>query len=219
MRIIFFTHYFLLAWCVARIYYTRRSMRRKGQPDDRGGDASVGRPGGHGEPGGDGPGGTFGDGDAQLRERGGGRIIGEACHFVDLLRFLAGCRITGVKSTALEQGGPQEVARDTVTITLQFEDGSVGTVHYWANGTSKYPKERLQVFGGSKILVLDNFRKLKGYGWPGFKAMRSWISQDKGHAAEIEAYLHRIRKGGNPLIPFGELVETTEACFRAVESS
>jgi len=150
---------------------------------------------------------------------GGGRIIGEACHFVDLLRFLAGSRITDVKSTALEQGGPREVPRDTVTITLRFEDGSAGTVHYWANGTKKYPKERLEVFGGGKILVLDNFRKLKGYGWRGFEAMRSWISQDKGHAAEIEAYLHRIRKGGNPLIPFEELVETTEACFRAVESS
>ncbi len=157
------------------------------------------------------------DGDHWIQdpEVGGGRIIGEACHFIDLLRFLAGSRITEVKSDELRQPERRDAPADTVTITLRFEDGAIGTVHYWANGSRKYPKETLQAFSGGKVLALDNFRSLKGYGWSGFRGRKKHWGQDKGHRAEVNAFLASVREGGGPLVPFAELVEVTQATFRA----
>ena len=110
-------------------------------------------------------------------EAGGGRVIGEACHFIDLLRFLAGSRIASHQVTRMDsQTG------DSVAISLKFEDGSIGTVHYLANGSKAFPKERLEVFAAGRVLQLDNFRKLKGFGWPGFDKMNLW-RQDKGQKA------------------------------------
>jgi hypothetical protein len=82
--------------------------------------------------------------------------------------------------------------RDTVTITLKFADGSVGTVHYFANGSKSFPKERLEVFTAGRVLALDNFRKLAGYGWPDFSKMNLW-SQDKGQVACVKAFVESIR--------------------------
>jgi predicted dehydrogenase len=146
---------------------------------------------------------------------GGGRIVGEACHFVDLLRFLAGAKIEEVKATPRGKAQGQQRADDSVTITVSLADGSTGTVHYWADGSRAYPKERVEVFSGGKVLVLDNFRRLTGYGWPGFRRMRSWWGQDKGHRTEVREFLRRVQEGGPPLIPFDELVEVTEACLLA----
>src|SRR6266446_310855 len=109
-------------------------------------------------------------------ESGGGRIIGEACHFIDLLRFLAGSAIVE------HQVAAARTADACVTISLRFSDGSTGTVHYLSNGDRSFPKERLEVFCGGRVLQLDNFRTLRGFGWPGFKAMRLW-KQDKGQTA------------------------------------
>ena len=114
---------------------------------------------------------------------GGGRIVGEACHFVDLLRHLAGVPI--VAHTAVAMDAAQ---RDTVTISLTFQDGSIGTIHYFANGSKSFPKERLEVFAGGRVLQLDNFRKLTGFGWNGFKKMNLW-RQDKGQAACAQAFV------------------------------
>ena len=148
-------------------------------------------------------------------EVGGGRIIGEACHFVDLLRFLAGSRIADVQSMAINSAASNNAPEDTATITLRFEDGSIGTVQYWANGSKKYPKERLHVFSGGKTLVLDNFRGLKGYGWPGFRSMKKWLRQDKGHENEVGRFLSAVRNEKRSLIPFDELVEVTVASLKA----
>jgi len=98
---------------------------------------------------------------------GGDRIIGEACHFIDLLRFLSGSRIKASSLSELKSG-----VGDTVSIQLAFEDGTIGTIHYFANGNKAFPKERLEVFTAQKILQLDNFKTLKGYGWKNFKKMR-----------------------------------------------
>jgi predicted dehydrogenase len=136
-------------------------------------------------------------------EVGGGRIVGEACHFIDLLRFLAGCPITGSRMSNLDVG-----TGDTASIELKFADGSIGTVHYFANGDKSFPKERLEVFAGGKILQLDNFRVLKGYGWKNFSAMKLW-NQDKGHGAEVKAFLEAVGAGGPSPIPFDEIVEVT----------
>jgi len=139
-------------------------------------------------------------------ERGGGRIIGEACHFVDLLRFLVGVPISSVEVRRL--------ASDTATITLAFTDGSTGTVHYLANGHRSFPKERLELFCGGRILQLDNFRVLTGYGWPGFRRMRLW-KQDKGHRAAVASFLEAVRSGGPSPIPAEEAIEVTRATLAA----
>lgn len=145
---------------------------------------------------------------------GGGRIIGEGCHFVDLLRFLAGSPITDVQARSVGGSPSDGIRNDKATITLSFADGSIGSIHYLANGNKSFPKERLEVFCGGRILVLDNFRKLTGYGWKGFRVEKLW-RQDKGHKAEAAEFLRSVEKGLPTPIPFEELVEVTRATFRA----
>lgn len=137
----------------------------------------------------------------QDREVGGGRIIGEACHFIDLLRALAGAPVVTqhMAPMASECG-------DTVTLTLGFADGSIGTVHYFANGTKAVAKERLEVFTAGRILQLDNFRRLDGHGWSGFKAIKLW-RQDKGQEACVAAFLKAIAGEAQPPIPAAEIFE------------
>ena len=139
---------------------------------------------------------------------GGGRIVGEACHFIDLLRFLAGSPIVSHASLAMESP-----TADTVSLQLGFADGSIGTVHYFANGTKAFPKERLEVFAQGRVLQLDNFRVLRGFGWPGFKTMKLW-RQDKGQAACVRAFLRTVRDGGTPPIPFDEILEVSRATIQ-----
>ena len=146
-------------------------------------------------------------------EAGGGRIIGEACHFIDLARYLVGSPIESVHSVFMGQAGPTTPA-DTATISLRFEDGSVATVNYFANGSKKFPKERVEVFCGGRVLVNDNFRTLRAYGWPGVRTMRL-RSQDKGHAAGMAAFIDAVRAGGPAPIPVQELLEVSEATIRS----
>jgi predicted dehydrogenase/threonine dehydrogenase-like Zn-dependent dehydrogenase len=136
---------------------------------------------------------------------GGGRIIGECCHFVDLLRFFAGHAIVDARVQALagDSGSP---LRDTVTITLNFADGSWGTIHYLANGHASFPKERIEAFCAGRILQLDNFRRLRAFGWPGFKSLRLW-RQDKGQKACVRAFVDAVRNGTGAPIPLDELLE------------
>jgi predicted dehydrogenase/threonine dehydrogenase-like Zn-dependent dehydrogenase len=144
---------------------------------------------------------------------GGGRIIGEACHFIDLLRHLVGAPIEAVHAIAMGSGA----IRDTVVITLRFADGSIGTVNYFANGSKAVPKERLEIFAGGSILQLDNFRALKSFNWPGVANQRLW-RQDKGQQQCAAAFVGAIASGDtSQLIPFAELKEVMQACFDAVE--
>ena len=150
----------------------------------------------------------------QDSDAGGGRIVGEACHFIDLLRFLAGASITAVDGVALGRPAGAATATDKASLTLSFCDGSMGTIHYLANGHRSFPKERLAVFAGGRVLQLDNFRKLRGYGWPGFKTMNLW-QQDKGQRACAAAFVRAVEHGGAPPIPFEELVEVSRAAIEA----
>ena len=136
-------------------------------------------------------------------EIGGGRIVGEACHFVDLMRHLVGAPIAAFDRLALKD----EVG-DSATLQLAFADGSTGTIHYLANGHRSLPKERLEVFCAGKVLQLANFRRLKGYGWPGFKAMNLW-RQDKGQRACVEAFIDALRNGSPSPIPPEEIFEVS----------
>lgn len=146
---------------------------------------------------------------------GGGRIVGEACHFIDLLRHLAGSAIAGQQVAAIHgNAGPV----DRTTITLSFADGSIGTIHYLSNGHRSFPKERLEVFAGGRVLQLDNFRKLRGYGWPGFSRLNLW-RQDKGQDACARAFVEAVRAGGPAPIPLDELLEVTRATIAAAASA
>ncbi len=141
----------------------------------------------------------------QNPEIGGGRIIGEACHFIDLMRYLAGCQVVSVQARCMGNGHVS-VKEDKASITLGFEDGSFGTIHYLANGAASFPKERIEVFCEGKVLQLDNFRKLKGFDWSGFSKMNLW-RQDKGQNACAEAFVGSVRKGSEAPIPVNEIFE------------
>lgn len=147
---------------------------------------------------------------------GGGRIIGEACHFIDFLRYLVGHPITDVVARSMGRTGSVGIREDKVTITLSFADGSLGTVHYFANGNKRFPKERVEAFSQGRILTLDNFKELRGYSCKGFKRQRLW-RQDKGHRAEVAAFVERVRTGGECLIPWAELEEVSRATFDVMQ--
>ncbi|WP_265529486.1 bi-domain-containing oxidoreductase [Sphingomicrobium marinum] len=149
---------------------------------------------------------------SQDPEVGGGRIIGEACHLIDLMRYLAGAPITGVQASAM--GGSANATLDKASITLNFADGSFGTVHYLANGGSSFPKERIEAFAGGGTLQIDNFLKLRGYNWPGFKKM-GLMRQDKGQGPCSKAFLDAVRSGSASPIAPEELFEVSRASIEA----
>jgi predicted dehydrogenase/threonine dehydrogenase-like Zn-dependent dehydrogenase len=130
----------------------------------------------------------------QQRDVGGGRIVGEACHFIDLARHLAGSPIVDGHASYAEARGAQQTD-DVAILSLKFEDGSVASIQYLANGHRSYPKERIEVFGGGRVLVLDNFRSLRGFGGPRL-GRELTLRQDKGHGACVAAWVERIASGG-----------------------
>ncbi len=147
--------------------------------------------------------------------QGGGRIIGEACHFVDLLTFLVGQPPASVYAAALPDGG--RYSRDNVSMTFTFPDGSLGVVDYLANGDRSLPKERLEVFCGGRVAMLDDFRSLELVR-DGKRTVRRLSAQDKGWRDEWQAFSAAITQGGQPPIPYEQLVGVTRATFAAVES-
>lgn len=148
------------------------------------------------------------------RNTGGGRIIGEACHFLDFVSFLTGSAIIGVCTNAM--GTTTSEAADNVGILLKYENGSTGAISYFSNGHVGYPKERIEVHAQGRTLILDNFRALYGYGFRQFTAMKG--SQDKGHKVQFSKLFETVRSGGEPLVPLGDIVNTTTASFAVLES-
>ncbi|HUI88022.1 MAG TPA: bi-domain-containing oxidoreductase [Anaerolineales bacterium] len=145
---------------------------------------------------------------------GGGRIIGEACHFIDFVTFLVGAPPANVTAHALPDNG--KYREDNVSMTFTFPDGSMGVVDYLANGDKSFPKERVEVFCGGQIAILDDFRKLEMIGNGTRKGIQR--AQDKGWKNEMLAFAKAIREGGPPPIPYEQLIGVTEASFAAVES-
>ena len=146
---------------------------------------------------------------------GGGRIIGEACHFIDLMRFLAGSPIVSIQARRMGSAPGLAVTEDKASITLGFDDGSFGTILYLANGSASFPKERIEVFTAGRTLQLDNFRKLKGYGWPGFRKLNLW-RQDKGQNACAQAFLQAIEQGVPAIAP-DEIFEVARVTLDVAE--
>lgn len=145
---------------------------------------------------------------------GGGRIIGEACHFIDLITFLTGSKVKAVCMNAM--GVHPEENTDNASILLKYENGSTGVINYFANGSKAYSKERLEVYSQERTLVMDNFRKTEGFGTKGFSKLKTAL--DKGHKNQFELLIKRTKEGGSPLIPFDEIINTTKASFAAIES-
>lgn len=144
--------------------------------------------------------------------RGGGRIIGEACHYIDLMVHLANSPVRTVAAIRMGEGVP--VRDDKMSIIIGLADGSVGCVNYFANGSRSYPKEMMDIFSQGRVLRLENFRRLDGWGFGRFRKFKTW-RQDKGHAAEFAALAERVASGGAPLIPMDELVNVTLAALAA----
>ena len=149
-------------------------------------------------------------------QRGGGRIIGEGCHFLDLMVFLAGSKVRTIAATRMGEG--TVVRDDKVSITLGFEDGSVGALNYFGNGCTSYPKETVEIFSDRRVIRIENFRRTITSGYGRGKTART-LRQDKGHQAQFRAFVDRVAGGGRPLIPLDELVNVTLASFAAVNAA
>ena len=147
-------------------------------------------------------------------EVGGGRIIGEACHYIDLCTYFTGSKVISVCMNAM--GTNPEENTDNASILLKYENGANAVINYFANGSKAYSKERVEIFSQERTLVMDNWRKLKTYGFKGKNNVSS--KQDKGHYNQFKALIEQQQKGGTPIIPFDEIINTTKASFAAIES-
>jgi len=149
-------------------------------------------------------------------QQGGGRIIGEGCHFIDYLTFLVGKPPLRVRTVGLPDG--ERYRQDNVSMTFSFEDGSIGTVTYLANGDKTLPKERVEVFCAGRVAVLEDYRSLELLQNGQRQKFTARLRQDKGHQALWEAFVQAVRQGGQPPIPYDHLLGVTRASFAALES-
>lgn len=145
---------------------------------------------------------------------GGGRIIGEACHFIDLMIFLTGSVVTEVSMSALGNNFVENT--DNAILTLKFANGSQGVINYFSNGSKSYPKERIEIYQDGRTLVIDNFIKLTGFGFKSFAYIKTGL--DKGHANQFKQLIQSIKNGTGALIPINDLINTSLASFAAIES-
>jgi predicted dehydrogenase len=149
-------------------------------------------------------------------EQGGGRILGEVCHFVDFLMFLAGSFPVEVQASSL--ANPGQYSGDNVFVSLRFANASQGTIGYLANGDKSFSKERVEVFGGGAVAVLEDFRRLELVRHGKTQTMRTRWRQDKGHRGECEALANAIRTGQAASVPFDQIVGATLATLRIQDS-
>jgi predicted dehydrogenase len=149
-------------------------------------------------------------------EQGGGRVIGECCHFIDSLAFVTGSEIEEVHAAGYGDFQLPVQARDNVAITLGFANGSVGSILYVADGSGRVPKERLEAFSASRSAILDDYRALELFGADGAQSRRR-RGQEKGHGVEIDAFLRGAEQGHAP-VPLSEVANVSLATLAAVES-
>ena len=145
---------------------------------------------------------------------GGGRIVGEACHYIDLLVYLSGSKVKSVCMNSL--GLSPNENTDNASILLKFENGDNGVINYFSNGNKAYSKERLEVYFDEKTIIMDNFRKTEAFGMKGFKNLKTKL--DKGHKNQFSSLTQLLDKGGETLIPFSDIVNVTKASFASILS-
>lgn len=147
-------------------------------------------------------------------EIGGGRIIGEACHYIDLLSFLTGSQVISVCANSL--GTEPKENTDIASLLLKFKNGSNGVINYFSNGSKSYSKERIEVYSQGRILIKDNFRTTRGYGFKKFSKLKT--KMDKGHQNQFDSYLKNLKEGNESLISFESIMNTSKAAIAAIES-
>ena len=143
-------------------------------------------------------------------KKGGGRLVGEACHFLDLLRFLSSSKINDVNLVAIPS---KNKLSDTFSINISFDDGSIGVINYLSNGSKLFPKERIEVFSDGKIFILDNFKKLKAWGVPNFKS-KNYLKLDKGQDSCCKKFIDSVKNNYPSPIPFDEIIEVHKWIFK-----
>lgn len=153
----------------------------------------------------------------QNRSIGGGRIVGESCHYIDLMRHLAGSKIVSYSAIKMGKNNYEEVTEDKAIISLTFEDGSIGCINYFSNGGNRFPKERIEVFCDNAVLQLDNFIKLKGFNWKGFNSMRTF-SQNKGQNECVKGFFNSIKNREKPPISKEEIFEVARVSIDIAEA-
>jgi predicted dehydrogenase len=150
----------------------------------------------------------------QDKEIGGGRILGEICHFVDYLTYINGSLPVSVYAAAMSDAQGHD---DTLTVSLQYENGSVGSIQYFANGSKSLPKEYVEIYSHGVTAILNDFRELKVYGI-GRPYRKKLMSQEKGQKNEVRGFIDSILKGAAPIIPLNEIINTTDVTFKIIES-
>lgn len=144
---------------------------------------------------------------------GGGRIVGEACHLIDLITFFSGSLVDEVIMTAAGQN-PEENT-DNASILMKYKNGSIGVINYFSNGSKAYSKERIEVYSQGRTLIIDNFRRLESFGFSGRGFSKS---QDKGHVDQFKLLQKKLSEGGEEMIPIQETLNTSRAVLAAIES-
>ena len=149
----------------------------------------------------------------QDMEQGGGRIIGEACHYIDLISYFTSSKVKSVLLAA--NGTSPRDNTDNASILLKYDNGSLGVINYFSNGSKSYPKERIEIFQSGKNIIIGNFKQIQFFGFrnKGFKK-----TQDKGHSIQFKNWLNMIQKGGEPIIPFDSIYNTSKASILCIES-
>jgi len=150
----------------------------------------------------------------QDKEIGGGRILGEVCHFVDYLTYINGSLPVSVYAASMCDAQGHD---DTLSISLKYENGSIGSIQYFANGSKSFEKEYVEVYSHGVTAVLNDFRELKIYGKGRSYKKKLW-SQDKGQKNEVRGFVDSILKGATPIIPLNEIINTTDVTFKIIES-
>ena len=145
---------------------------------------------------------------------GGGRIIGEACHLIDLCSYFTCSKVISVCMNAMGVNPTENT--DNASILLKFEDGSNAVINYFANGSKMYSKERVEIYSQGRTIVMDNFRKTQAFGFKDFSGLKT--SLDKGHKNQFHSVIKKVQQGGSPLISFDSLINTSLASFAAIES-
>jgi predicted dehydrogenase len=145
---------------------------------------------------------------------GGGRIVGEACHLIDLCSYFIGSNVISVCMNAMGVNPAENT--DNASILLKFQNGSNAVINYFANGSKLYSKERVEIYSQGRTVVLDNFCKTRAYGFKNFSGLKT--SLDKGHKNQFNSIIKTVQQGGDPLISFASLINTSLASIGAIES-